>query len=84
MNFFFKYVLALCTIFAFILMVNVTSVQGMNSSNFAETENAARIIRNILNGKLDTIQLENGEELKVKSVNGKHELYEEEEEEEDN
>ncbi|ANQ05952.1 Uncharacterized protein PCOAH_00003850 [Plasmodium coatneyi] len=44
----------------------------MNNQDFAETEQAARAIRKLLNGEIDTIKLENGNELKIRSRDEKY------------
>ncbi|CRH03026.1 conserved Plasmodium protein, unknown function [Plasmodium relictum] len=63
-----SFLAALCMIFFFAISVNVVSSRNHGSNqNFNETENAARAIRKLLNGEIDSIKLENGDELKIES-----------------
>ncbi|EAA20776.1 hypothetical protein YYC_02338 [Plasmodium yoelii 17X] len=52
-----------------------SSYNNEGNKNFNETENAAKAIRKLLNGEIDTIKLENGDELKIKSSNNIQEDY---------
>ncbi|KJP86060.1 hypothetical protein AK88_04317 [Plasmodium fragile] len=60
----------------FVLLVHATlGEKDMNNQDFAETEHAARAIRKLLNGEIDTIKLENGNELKIRSGDDKHDAH---------
>ncbi|SOV73648.1 conserved Plasmodium protein, unknown function [Plasmodium sp. gorilla clade G3] len=43
-----------------------------NNINFHETENAAKVMRKLLSGEINSIKLDNGDELKIKLNNEKH------------
>ncbi|EUD64710.1 hypothetical protein C922_04854 [Plasmodium inui San Antonio 1] len=68
-----------CTLYITLLFVLwVHAIMGkehMNNQDFAETEQAARAIRKLLNGEVDTIKLENGNELKIRSRDEKHDAH---------
>ncbi|SBO25496.1 conserved Plasmodium protein, unknown function, pseudogene [Plasmodium knowlesi strain H] len=50
----------------FVLFVHaILGEKNMNNQEFAETENAARAIRKLLNGEIDTIKLENEENVQT-------------------
>ncbi|SBS80013.1 conserved Plasmodium protein, unknown function [Plasmodium ovale] len=71
-----RYPSALYWIFLFVLLVNfiLGKTHGSNQ-DFNETENAAKAIRKLLSGEIDTIKLENGDELKTRSNNDEDEAY---------
>ncbi|CXH85363.1 conserved Plasmodium protein, unknown function [Plasmodium berghei] len=63
-----KYSYTLCIILIFALLFTIaSSYNNEDNKNFNGTENAAKAIRKLLNGEIDTIKLENGDELKTKS-----------------
>ncbi|CAD2095879.1 conserved Plasmodium protein, unknown function [Plasmodium vinckei] len=63
-----KYSYTLCIILMFALLFTMAfSYNNGDNTNFNETENAAKAIRKLLNGEIDTIKLENGDELKIRS-----------------
>ncbi|CAG9483915.1 conserved Plasmodium protein, unknown function [Plasmodium vivax] len=68
-----------CTLYItllFVLLVHVTvGGKHMNNQDFAETEQAARAIRKLLNGEIDTIKLENGNKLKIRSSDEKDDAH---------
>ncbi|GAB64556.1 hypothetical protein PCYB_021250 [Plasmodium cynomolgi strain B] len=68
-----------CTLYItllFVLLVHaILGRNHMNNQNFAETEHAARAIRKLLNGEIDTIKLENGNELKIKARDEKYDAH---------
>ncbi|OTN66521.1 Uncharacterized protein PKNOH_S09510700 [Plasmodium knowlesi] len=60
----------------FVLFVHaILGEKNMNNQEFAETENAARAIRKLLNGEIDTIKLENGNELKIRPRDEKYDAH---------
>ncbi|CRG93373.1 conserved Plasmodium protein, unknown function [Plasmodium gallinaceum] len=69
-----SYLATICMIFFFAIFVSVSS--GRNNTNFNETENAAKAIRKLLNGEIDSIKLENGDELKIETTDENYENYE--------
>ncbi|GAW79062.1 hypothetical protein, conserved [Plasmodium gonderi] len=68
-----------CALYKMLLFVLlVSTVLGENHSqnqDFTETENAAKAIRKLLNGEVDTIKLENGNQLKIRSSEEKYGDY---------
>ncbi|CDU16045.1 conserved Plasmodium protein, unknown function [Plasmodium yoelii] len=71
-----KYSYTLCIILILSLLFTIaSSYNNEGNKNFNETENAAKAIRKLLNGEIDTIKLENGDELKIKSSNNIQEDY---------
>ncbi|KAI4840885.1 hypothetical protein MKS88_000649 [Plasmodium brasilianum] len=69
-----KYTPALYILFLFTLLnIFVLGEIQESNPNFAETENAAKAFRNLLNGDINVIKLENGDELRIRSNDEKHE-----------
>ncbi|SPJ08209.1 conserved Plasmodium protein, unknown function [Plasmodium sp. DRC-Itaito] len=58
----------LCPIIIFFFFLNsvVLGNNNRNNINFHETENAAKAMRKLLSGEINSIKLDNGDELKIK------------------
>ncbi|KYO03447.1 hypothetical protein PRSY57_0109800 [Plasmodium reichenowi] len=64
----------LCPIIIFFFFLNsvVLGNNNRNNINFHETENAAKAMRKLLSGEINSIKLDNGDELKIKLNDEKH------------
>ncbi|SOV20560.1 conserved Plasmodium protein, unknown function [Plasmodium sp. DRC-Itaito] len=64
----------LCPIIILFFFLNsvVLGNNDRNNINFHETENAAKAMRKLLSGEINSIKLDNGDELKIKLNDEKH------------
>ncbi|KOB58646.1 hypothetical protein PFHG_00398 [Plasmodium falciparum HB3] len=64
----------LCPIIILFFFLNsvVLGNNNRNNINFHETENAAKAMRKLLSGEINSIKLDNGDELKIKLNDEKH------------